>query len=65
MTDYGKKVKVALIERDKTIEWLTSQVNSLTGYSSDGSYITNILAGRRKSPTIVKAINKILNIEED
>ncbi len=65
MTDYGKKVKVALIEQDKTVEWLTSQVNSITGYSSDGSYITNILAGRRKSPVIVNAINEILNIKED
>ena len=62
MTDYGKKVKCALVEREKTIEWLTSQVNNITGYNSDGSYISNILAGRRNSPVIVKAINKILNI---
>lgn len=65
MTDYGKKVKCALVEQEKTMSWLTTKVKEETGYSSDCAYISKIVSGKRSSPTIVKAINKILNIEED
>ena len=63
-TDYGKKVKIALIKKGIAQNWLTSQITETTGLFVDNGYLYKILSGQRNAPKVVAAINQILGIEE-
>ncbi|MBR5285474.1 MAG: XRE family transcriptional regulator [Clostridia bacterium] len=62
MTDYGKKIKIAVINKDKTQGWLVSEVAHRTGLYFDTSYLNKIMNGKNSNPKIVSAINEILGI---
>lgn len=62
--DFGKKVKIRLIELDKTQKWLIEQVSEKTGLFFDGGYLWKVLNGERNAPRIVEAICEILDIKE-
>ena len=68
-TDFGKAVKVRLIELDKTQEWLIEQVKAKTGDFFDSSYLHRILTGklpaetgRNDKPGKAEVIREILNM---
>lgn len=63
MTDYGKKIKMRLIELEKPQKWLVEEVHKETGLYFDDSYLSKIVNGKIKTPRIIGAINRILNIE--
>lgn len=63
MTEYGKKIKIRLIELEKNQNWLIEQVKKETGLYFDDSYMYKIAHGKKATPSIVGAINKILNLE--
>ena len=62
MTDYGKKIKIALIKRDMTQVELMKEIKNKTGLSVDTSYMSKIMRGLRTPPRIISAINEILEI---
>lgn len=62
MTEYGKKIKIALIERDMTQVELMKEINKRTGLMVDDSYMSKIKRGIRTPPRIISAINEILEI---
>ena len=62
MTDFGKVVKTALINRDKTLNWLIEQVKIETGLFFDRSYYSKIVNGKLNNEKIKAAIKKILCI---
>lgn len=62
-TEYGKTVKMKLIELEKTQEWLIEEVRNRTELFIDSGYIYKILTGQRNAPKVVNAINEILGIE--
>ena len=64
LTEFGKSVKIRLIEMDKDQPWLVDQVKGKTGLYFDGPYLWKILVGKLKTPSIVKAICEILELEE-
>ena len=45
-SDFGKAVKIRLIELDKTQDWLIEQVRERTGDYFDSSYLYRLLAGK-------------------
>lgn len=63
-TEFGKKIKFALIEREQTQEWLISEVKKKTGLYFDSSYLNRIMTGQKNAPKIVAAIKEILEIKE-
>lgn len=70
--DFGKRVKIRLIELGKTQEWLISQVKEKTGDFFDSSYLHRILSGKLSGATgrngkVGKAqvICEILGLSED
>ncbi len=63
ITEYGKSIKVALVQMDKTQNWLISEVAARTGLFFDSSYLHKIMTGELATPSIVKAINDILGLE--
>ena len=63
-TEFGKKIKFALIERELTQEWLISEVKKKTGLYFDSSYLNKIMTGQNNAPKIVAAIKEILEIKE-
>lgn len=64
LTDFGIEVKTKLLKHPlRTQEALAAEVSARTGLSVDGAYISNIFAGRRNAPKVVKAICEILEIE--
>ena len=63
LSDYGKAIKMRLIELDKPQTWLIQQVRDETGLYFDDSYLWKILYGKVKTPSMVEAINTILGIE--
>lgn len=63
MTEYGKKVKIRLIELEKNQTWLIERVTERTGLFMDNGYMQKILSGQRKAPKILEAINEILNLK--
>lgn len=63
MTEYGKVIKRRLIDIDKPQNWLIDEVRKETGLFFDSSYLSKITNGKKLSPNVTGAINKILNIE--
>ena len=64
VTPFGKSIKVALIDRGKTQEWLIGQVKEKTGLFFDSSYMYKILTGTQKNPKIINAIKEILDLKD-
>ena len=65
MSEFGKKVKKALIDKDKNQAWLIEQIKAKTGLYFDSSYMHKILSGKYENPTIIDAICSILNINKE
>lgn len=63
--DFGKKVKIALIERGETQRELCAKVEIETGLKVDETYMSAILSGKKSPPRIVSAIAKILELDEE
>ena len=70
-TDFGKAVKIRLIEMEKTQTWLIEQVKEQTGDRSfDTSWLHRILSGklpaegRGDKPGKAQVIREILCLEE-
>ena len=63
VSDFGKDIKKALVDRDQTQEWLMEQVRQDTGLYFDSSYLYKVLVGRSRNPKILDSICKILELE--
>ena len=71
-SDFGKAVKIRLIEMEKTQAWLIEQVKETTGDQSfDTSWLHRILSGklpaetgRGDKPGKAQVIREILGMEE-
>ena len=70
--DFGKRVKIRLIEMGKTQEWLITQVKEKTGDFFDSSYLHRILSGklpaengRNGKPGKAAVIREILELSEE
>lgn len=71
-TDFGKAVKIRLIEMEKTQVWLIEQVKEKTGDRSfDTSWLHRILSGKIPAergwgdkPGKAQVIREILNLED-
>lgn len=68
-SDFGKAVKIRLIELEKTQNWLIEQVEKKTGDFFDSSYLHRILTGkvpgetgRGGKPGKAEVIREILNM---
>lgn len=64
-TDFGKAVKIRLIELDKPQTWLIEQVKEKTGLYFDDSYLWKINAGVLSTPKVMEAIREILGMGEE
>lgn len=69
-SDFGKAVKIRLIEMEKTQTWLIEQVKERTGTFFDSSWLHRILTGDSASekgyegnPSKVEVIREILGME--
>lgn len=62
-TELGKKIKIAVIEKNQTQEWLISQVKEKTGLYFDRSYLNKIMTGKNENEKIISAIKEVLSIE--
>lgn len=62
-SDFGKCVKIRLMEMDKTQEWLCERVAKSTGMYFDTSYLWKVMNGVLKPPKIIQAICEILDLE--
>ena len=62
ITDYGKAIRIRLVELNQTQEWLIESVRERTGLYFDSSYLYKILTGRLSTPKVVEAINEILGV---
>lgn len=63
ITDYGKRIKMRLLELDKNQNWLIDQVKERTGMFFDSGYLVKIMNGKGKSKNITKAIDEVLGFE--
>ena len=50
-TEFGKAVKIRLVELEKTQEWLIQQVKERTGDYFDSSYLYRLMAGKTPGDT--------------
>lgn len=64
LTEFGKQVKIKLIQMDKPQKWLNEEVIKRTGLYFDDSYLHRIVTGKNSNPKIVSAIKEILEIED-
>lgn len=66
LSDYGKTIKIKLMELGKKQEWLISEIrNRFPEIYVDSSNIYKILVGEIQSGKVVSAINEILQIHEE
>lgn len=70
-TEFGKTVKIRLVELERTQEWLIEQVKEKTGDYFDSSYLHRILAGKfpaesgyKGKPGKAEVIREILGLEK-
>lgn len=63
ITDYGKRIKMRLLELGKNQNWLIEQVSGRTGMYFDSGYMYKIMIGQNNSKNITKAIDEILGFE--
>lgn len=63
LCEFGKMVKIRLVEINQTQTWLEEQVRKDTGLYFDRSYLHKILTGKIKPEKIVTSIKKILEIQ--
>ena len=64
-SDFGKEIKIRLVEMDKSQTWLIEQVREKTGLHFDGGYLWKITAGVIATPSIVAAIREILGMSAE
>lgn len=71
-SDFGKAVKIRLIEMEKTQAWLVDQVREKTGTYFDDSWLNRILTGKleaetghKGNPGKAQVIREILGMEEE
>lgn len=65
MSDFGKRIKKALIDRGEKQNWLIAEVRKKTGLYFDCPYLCRIISGKSHNPTITAAIESILNITKE
>lgn len=63
--NFGKRVKIRLIEIEKSQRWLIDEITKRTGLFVDSSYLCKIFNGERNAPRVVQAIREILDIPEN
>lgn len=64
LCDFGKQIEIALIQKDKTNDWLIEKVKEDTGRYFDRSYLFKVKTGKLETPGIKKSICRILNIQD-
>ena len=64
ITPFGKEIKKRLVDMDRKQVWLIEQVREKTGLYCDSSYMNKIMTGQLSTPSIIQAIQEILNIPE-
>lgn len=62
LTEFGKEVKLELLLRGETQEWLAQQVKARSGKYVDSAYIYKILSGERNAPEIKAHIREVLDL---
>lgn len=62
LTDFGRNVKIRLIELGQSQNWLIEQVQNQTGLYFDRSYLYKIQTGQLSTPGILDAICNILDL---
>ena len=62
LTELGRKIKIALIEREQSQEWLISEVKGKTGLYFDSSYLHKVMTGKNENEKVISAIKEILDI---
>lgn len=66
ISNYGKKIKVRLLELGKRQEWLISEIRiRFPDVYVDSSNIYKILTGKIRSGKVVSAINEILSLNTE
>lgn len=66
LSNYGKTVKIRLMEMGKKQEWLISEIrNRFPEIYVDSSNIYKILVGEIQGGKVVSAINEILQIHNE
>lgn len=65
VTEYGKQIKKRLIDIDQSQAWLIEEVKAFTGLYFDRSYLNKIMTGAKRTPSIITAINKILELDSE
>lgn len=64
LSDFGKSIKIRLIEIGKTQRWLIEEVKRVTGLYFDDGYLYKVLVGKCENPKIIEAIKQILEMED-
>ena len=63
LSDYGKKIKIALMEQNRKQEWLIAEIQSrYPDVYIDSSNLYKILIGEITGGKVVAAINEILSL---
>lgn len=62
LTDFGKTIEKRLIDLGQPKKWLIEQVCEKTGLYFDDSYLYKIRTGKLTTPSVVSAINEILEL---
>ncbi|MCI6959065.1 MAG: XRE family transcriptional regulator [Oscillospiraceae bacterium] len=60
--DFGKEIKLRLVEINQSQAWLIDEVKKDTGKYFDSGYLHRILRGELSTPGIVASIRKILDL---
>lgn len=63
LSDFGRTVKVRLMDIGQSQKWLAEKVSDETGLYFDTSYLHKVMVGKSKNPKICAAIKEVLQID--
>ena len=65
LTEFGKAVKIRLLELQKTQKWLIAELNSLEILKVDSSFLNKVLTGQVRKSRMEGLICQILSIAQE
>lgn len=63
LCDFGKAIKMRLVETGQSQKWLVEEVCEKTGLYFDSYYLHKILTGKSSNQKVIDAIREILKID--
>jgi uncharacterized membrane protein YcaP (DUF421 family) len=65
LTEFGKTIKIRLLELQRTQKWLIAELNRLNVLKVDSSFLNKVMTGQVKKSRMEELICEVLSIQRE